>query len=299
MYKLIYILITLVFFSCTNPTEKEITIGDPVFTEFEEQQFLADKESNHTDSEILSSSLHNLTLVNKKWNVKEFILCSEDETFLLVKKTKENNLIAVSVKNDTAFYFYELTIEGNILSKYKIDGADYSMLRWENFLVWKKHVMYYNNNSNKTLFYEYDVTTKQHTKDVRPGTFNCMGEEYAAESVNFYWSPGLSKSIELTNTNLILSTYKEHQLTHEDTLISQEYDGTWSFGTGAWNTSGDKFYFANSGAVACIWELDISNRTLDKIVPEHTATAPIVFENNEDKTTVVYCEENCIKMISN
>jgi len=298
MNKLIYILITLVFFSCTNPTEKEITIGDPVFTEFEEQQFLADKENSHTDSEILSSSLHNLTLVNKKWNAKEFILCSKDETFLLVKKTKENNLIAVSVKSDTAFYFYELTIEGNILSKYKIDGADYSVLRWDNFLAWENHVTYYN-NLNENYFIEYDTQTKKHKKTIRPKYFNCAGEEYAVGIVDCYFSPNTKYSIELINTELILTTYKKMKPINVDTIISQKYEGSWSFGSGDWNTSSDKFYFDNSGAVACIWELDISNRTLDKIVPEHTATSPIVFENNEDKTTVVYCEENCIKMISN
>ena len=299
MKKLFYILIAVVTFSCRIPVEQEYTIGDPVFTEFEQQQFLAEEKSNHPDTEILSSSLHNLTLVNKKWNAKEFILCSEDETFLLIKQTKENNLIAISVNRSKSFFFYELTIDGDILSKYKIEGADYSILRWENFLVWENHVTYYNNNSSEKLFFEYNAITHAHTKDVRAKYFNCMGEEYTIEQMNKYHSPNFNYLIEFSNTNLTLVTYKNHQLVNIDTLISQEYEGSWSFGTGAWNASSDKFYFDNSGAVACIWELDIINKTLDKIVPEHTATAPIVFESNEDKTVIVYCEENCIKMIRN
>ncbi|MCU4157326.1 hypothetical protein J1N10_15220 [Carboxylicivirga sp. A043] len=68
-----------------------------------------------------------------------------------------------------------------------------------------------------------------------------------------------------------------------ETLISQQYDGSWSFGSGVWNNDETKFYFDNTGAVACIWQLDIAKNTLNKIVPEHEAFNPIFLEIGAEK----------------
>ena len=76
------------------------------------------------------------------------------------------------------------------------------------------------------------------------------------------------------------------------TLINQMYDGDWSFGKGAWSLDNSKFYFDNNGAVACIWEVDIKNNTLDKIIPSHLANSPIYLFDKTD--AIMYCNENCI-----
>ncbi|MEN8927242.1 MAG: hypothetical protein ABF242_07420 [Flavobacteriales bacterium] len=76
------------------------------------------------------------------------------------------------------------------------------------------------------------------------------------------------------------------------TLIDQVYDGDWSFGDAVWSTDNNKFYFDSSGAVACIWELDVPSKTLDKIVPSHSAHSPVYFFDTTD--AIMYCDEKCI-----
>lgn len=67
----------------------------------------------------------------------------------------------------------------------------------------------------------------------------------------------------------------------------------WCFGLGSWNEEGNKFYFDNSGEMACIWEIDLVANTLDKIVPEHQAKIPICISG-----IVYYCENNLLKKVT-
>ncbi|MFY0674043.1 MAG: hypothetical protein JXQ87_11585 [Bacteroidia bacterium] len=78
-------------------------------------------------------------------------------------------------------------------------------------------------------------------------------------------------------------------------FINQEYLGNWAFGTGCWSDNDTRFYFDNSGPVACIWEIDFVNRTLDKIVPEHNAAKPN-YITGTSKPQVIYYEDGYIKI---
>ena len=82
-----------------------------------------------------------------------------------------------------------------------------------------------------------------------------------------------------------------------DTLINQTYSGDWSFGSGVWDDTGEKFYFDNSGPAACIWDVDIKARTIDKIVPEHWAKKPS-FARIDKKPFVMYFEKECVKKVT-
>ncbi len=79
-----------------------------------------------------------------------------------------------------------------------------------------------------------------------------------------------------------------------DSIISEipfkkggpRYTG-WDFHSGDWNDDSKRFYFDNEGGNACIWELDIENKTITKIVPEHSAKSPYYY-NYQGKDCVVY-----------
>ncbi|TXR54318.1 hypothetical protein [Reinekea thalattae] len=56
-----------------------------------------------------------------------------------------------------------------------------------------------------------------------------------------------------------------------------------------WSDDSTKFYFDNSGGFACIWEYDIENKRLHKIVPEHEAKYPY-YLNIEGREFIFYRE---------
>jgi hypothetical protein len=60
-------------------------------------------------------------------------------------------------------------------------------------------------------------------------------------------------------------------------LFKQDYTGDWSIGSIIWSDDNTRIFFDNSGAVACIWEYNIAERELRKIVPEHSARQPYFF----------------------
>ncbi|WP_353668874.1 hypothetical protein [Marinomonas sp. THO17] len=90
---------------------------------------------------------------------------------------------------------------------------------------------------------------------------------------------------------VILNDYKNYKsemlfsVGHADFLI----------GRFSWANDSNAFYFDNSGAFACIWEYDIVNKKLQKIVPEHEAESPF-YINFEGRDFIIYLEGNNIKI---
>ena len=277
-------------------TEKTKTIGDPELTEFEQQEILTTQKNQQNDlyhhPHILTNSLNDLTITKRNWE-STFLLCSENESFIFVKKINSRRYIAVSsleINNTYNFYFYDLTEKGEILEKSKLQNSDYSINNKHNFIITEEAVYYFTKKIERKEFC-YNLENRKHF----PSSKNILDwnkiEDWKEHSK--FISPDKNHSIELTDVNLIHKDLNNKKI---DTLISQQYDGTWSFGTGCWDNNSKKFYFDNSGAVACIWELDLSNKTLDKIVPEHWATSPILM-NDSLNTEILYCENGCIKKI--
>nr|VFJ61194.1 MAG: Caspase domain-containing protein [Candidatus Kentron sp. DK] len=80
-------------------------------------------------------------------------------------------------------------------------------------------------------------------------------------------------------------------------LFRQEYTGDWSIGKILWSDDSARIYFDNSGAVACIWEYDVPERLLSKIVPEHGALHPFFFRY-KNKDYILYVENGNALMVA-
>ena len=107
-----------------------------------------------------------------------------------------------------------------------------------------------------------------------------------------YRAPNASLMVTFYQGNLVLQDLTDKSA---DTLIFAGDVHGWDFGQGTWNDASTKFYFDNSGAMACIWELDVERKTLNKIITEHSAEQPFHFQ--KDSTSyVVYTDLGCIKV---
>ncbi len=268
-------------------------------TEEEYQESLTERENESVWEypKILSSSLRNLQLVQNPWE-ESSLLCAEDEGFLLIKlvETEDTiqNLIAISSferggSASDGFYFYHFDLNGKIYSKHLLDDGDYHIQDRKNFEQLNNEILFYVNKDQEDL-YKYDLR-----KHIISKTLNNEVYEFDDSSLAYgtYPSPSKNKMVELVNNGTTLLCSTKNGST--DTLISQEYTGNWSFGEVTWSRDESKFYFDNSGAVACIWEINLLAKTIDKIVPEHHAHSP-VFYLDENTRTVLFCENNCVKI---
>ncbi len=104
-------------------------------------------------------------------------------------------------------------------------------------------------------------------------------------------SPSGRRTAKVGNISL---TLVENTTGEQTVLLKQPYSGSWSIGQVAW-ADDDVFYFDNSGAVACIWKVDLVDRTLSKIVPEHNARHPYPY-NDGLRQFVAYIEQNYVKI---
>jgi hypothetical protein len=112
-----------------------------------------------------------------------------------------------------------------------------------------------------------------------PKSFETFPEDYKLAV-----GPGGGKDGEFIGVSLYDKLSRQRQL-----LFKQSYAGNWSIGKIIWTSDSNKIIFDNSGAVACIWEYDIPNRVLRKLVPEHQALNPFPFEYN-DRRYILYTD---------
>jgi len=291
--KLFLILVTVSFlFSCSDRTTKMKAPEEPLLSEIEEQE-LIDNSVNHQNDlyhypDIISKSAPKLDLIKNKWE-SEAILCSENENFLLLRKVSNERFIAIGVeeiKDSYSFQFYDFNIDGKILHKSIITNADYSIDNRFNFIIENNSIYYYTKKNDKEITFSYSLLNNIHNETRQQKLDWERIRDWKEESI--YISPNNDISVQLSDVQFIVMRQEQKN----DTLINQMYDGTWSFRQGVWSADNSKFYFDNSGAVACIWEVDLTNKTLDKIVPDHRARAPIYIFDKTDE--VLYCNERCV-----
>lgn len=75
----------------------------------------------------------------------------------------------------------------------------------------------------------------------------------------------------------LVMQYTEANKTHRDIIAQGEtvdLIGLWMIGGTIWSTNQPLMYFDNSSDYACIWRVDMVNKQLSKIVPEHDTKAP-------------------------
>jgi len=309
---IVYLTIFCFCISCGSNTSnrlKPITDGEgEAFSEgyidedtsYEEEWEEASSEAE-TDEEpwpdanpdVVQASLNGLQLIDNPW---EQTILFEDTmvNFYLVVPTSANTFVAIGANDSdpdnytSDFYFYELDVNGNVLFKDMLYSADYGCISSRNLQEFNGLIHYFAKDEDEKEM-TYNLATKERIKAQDNKLDWDVINDWRKEQL--YQSPDGLKTIELSATNLTLTTKTE---TLE--YIRQLYDGTWSFGSGTWNVASTKFYFDNSGAVACIWEIDLENKTLNKVVPEHSASHPVWFMEN-GKGSVVYCEESYIKIV--
>lgn len=92
------------------------------------------------------------------------------------------------------------------------------------------------------------------------------------------------------NSNLTLS-YDERVDRHKTERVMANDATDWSLVNPTWSERRAVLYFDNSGAMACVWRVDLVNKVLSKIVPEHEAVSarPVELLGQE---ALVYLEEN-------
>ena len=272
----------------------EGVVHEDLYTEENSNVLQQSDTLREVDPVIMATSLNGLKLIEENWTNTTLYTDASIE-FLLVRPTSKNTIVAIaatpfdSEDNDSDFFFYELDLNGIVLSRTLLYSTDYSCNISQNLQEFENTIHYFRKKGSKEEW-AYDLTTKSHKKsDVLLLDWVTINDW---KKQQYFPSSDGSQMIQLEATNLF------HIIGENKTkLISQPYDGAWSFGTGCWNSAGNTIFFDNSGAVACIWKIDLTTKTLAKIIPEHEAKSPAVMDVN-GKMTLVYCEGSSIKLSS-
>lgn len=234
-------------------------------------------------SKMANESLNGLKLIDKQWEQSSFVSFGE-ESVTCVRQV-ENGFVAIT-NVDTCvfapFYFYHIGKNGEILSRYRLNNANFSIDNKNNFIE-KDGVVHYFVNRREKKEFEYDLKQMKHSVAHR---FIIDWDAIKHwDSVCSYPSPSGRYSVEIKDVSLVFRNLNKNE---SDTLVALSDDSPMAFGRGAWSIKKNKFYFNNWGDVSCIWEVDFRKNTLAKIVPELRAKNPICFiDNGTDK--VMYC----------
>lgn len=292
-----------IILSCTPKISENLPIPDLEGQGPIEEELTIENESLETFSTdtvpkanpvIIGAALNGLELIEDRWDQT---ILFQDTTikFLMVRLTSRKTVVAIASGHSTAgelssdFYFYEIDLKGVVLSNTPLYSSDYSCILDQNLQEFQNSIRYFRKR-NMQEEWVYDLETKKHSKtELKQLDWETINDW---KKQDYFLSPDKSRAISLEGTHLSLLEGEK-----KVKLISQLYDGTWSFGFGCWGTDGNTFYFDNSGATACIWKIDLKAKTLAKIVPEHEASCPSAFEEN-GQLKILYCEESFIKLAS-
>lgn len=252
------------------------------------------------NSEIVKNSLNGLEVINDQWDREVlFSVDNKNEQFIYLKQV-QTTLFAISeirLDNQHDKFLNVFSVDSSIKHRIKLGKVKFGIFNDHNFKLKNGKVNIFVSHE-KLVDYQYDLKEEKLINT----TMQIDEQAYAGEStyVSSFQSHSGKLMIELKDVNLILhkrklieDDWEDYLITvSSDTLISQQYDGSWSFGSGVWNNEETKFYFDNTGAVACIWELDIEKNTLNKIVPEHEAFNPIILKIGTEKTLAYFFENS-------
>jgi hypothetical protein len=218
-------------------------------------------------------------------------LCG-DFDFLNYAQVGNNSIVAFLGKPANQYSFAHIQLNGQILSENLIDEPHQFSKTNLNFKIFETEVHFY--IQLDSIEYLYDLETRQLNiaENKLLDWTNIMNLNW--QLIDEFNSPSGRYEVDFNGgTDLIL---KDYDSTMVYDLIKQEYLGNWSFGTCTWSTNENCFYFDNSGAVACIWEVNIKEMTLDKIVPEHHAGNPLYLKGTTTPS-ILYEEDGCLKIV--
>lgn len=285
----------LLLFFCMSCTE-ERSIDESVDGEYNENiDYVDSLRPIRAVKYDLSSP--KLKLITDEWE-SSIIYCAENEQEFIsqvraINRNGEITYVALSTileQNDAlTVHFKEFDGMGQLMSKRLLKGADFSIVDGINLRREGDYLFYYESLESHQAKY-FSLLTGEHgdtTEKMIAWDFHRMNNFTTSHR-----APNGSLLVTFYNSNLILNDLTDKST---DTLIRAENVQGWSFGLGTWNDESTKFYFDNSGWMACIWELDVERKTLNKIVPGHSAEHPFFFK--KDSTSyIVYTEFGCIKL---
>ena len=296
-------------------TDKPTTINKKTINEDSSEISSKYRQIRQLDSMVVNT-IKGLNYVKNKWEVSILYSFKENETITTLRKLCDSSLIAItgSFTDSVNYFFNEIDLSGNLLHRSKLKGNVFNIIGINNFISNGNGNIYYMLNFDSEIVYQYDVSTKKHKRariyydHLNPDYYSLPKGRYKIHEVidekiklnfdklsttyltNTFTSPDKRYSIILSTYNLEL---KDNTLGVTYELIKTDFwpsNWYWCFGLGNWNGESDKFYFDNSGELACIWEIDLKKNTLDKIVSEHNAIMPLV-----SNKIIFYIEKNQIK----
>jgi len=227
------------------------------------------KEEDALQEEKIVNSLQGFNYVDNIWEIDTVVQLKDE--IIALEKLCDSSFVCIA-KEGNRLYFSEYNIEGKLLNKHYLHGAKRSIKY--NLESDYKGTIYYKTQTDE--LFRYSSKNKKHLLDTSGKRFPYVSR-YTSKN---YFSPNSDDVITLSDARVDINGY--------DVLNGKEMD--WFLENGCWDKTGTKFYFDNNGEVACIWELNLKEFTLDKIVPVHEAKYPVVFG-----TEVYYAEEDIVK----
>ena len=209
---------------------------------------------------------------------------------------------------------------------------EFMLLQLDNLIIKNGRLYYYkvkkyNQPSHKVEitekeYYEYQIGSKKASKIINNPIFSNLFikspndilhinnqktilADNSCETLTFYqiddWNNTFNKiynndysNSELKKLKFNLSDYFGDLYGFYNDLETE--DEMLLIGGTTWHSRKNKLYFDNSGITyACIWEINLEDNTVNKIVPEHKAIHPFFFEI-KNKEYISYVEENKIML---
>lgn len=246
-----------------------------------------DEEFETTDF-LIRNTVKDLRYVQNLWFDTLFLSFDEKEKITEFIKLDSNRILLETTKNNTAF-LYVFDLEGKQLNKKELDLVN--NYYYSNYTLHKQKVYCTSwSKSQKDKFWEItpDSLFIKEIVDSKECFHLFRSKNY--DLYDKYPSPNDSLTVRMDYNEMFLNNnmYDDEYLLIN--IHSDSYWADWCFNNVYWHDNSKKFYFDNSGEIACIWEVDLERKTIDKIVPEHFAEFPVYINN-----AVYYLDRGCIR----
>ncbi|PWB32534.1 hypothetical protein DCO48_13040 [Pseudomonas sp. SDI] len=237
------------------------------------------------DPENTSAQLVDLTLHNGVLHALVFLITGTDGEAMVVERS------------------YLTPLKGTLLEYSDARGDWYEIARDVRFAGWNTST--YNDQGERYagvqdgVFY-YRQRTQGNLQQAMAYTLDSRQPPQPSTQLYSALSNTLrhAKARVLGNLNIDNNGLKLHYNRSAGQGIEEvmEHDaGGWSLVNPTWSETRPVLYFDNSGGFACVWRVDLANKVLSKIVPEHEAVSAHPLEVN-GREAVLYIDVDQLKI---